>query len=504
VNQELLDKVLKSPRLPSLPTVALEVIDLSQQPDVSISRIADVVRHDPALSSKILKTVNSSFYGQSQTVSTISRALIVLGLNAVKTLALGFSLVGNLKGPGDRNFDHVRYWRRSLYTAAAARTLSQYGGMGRREEAFLGGLLQDLGMMVMSQVLGDEYAVLVEKAGVEHAALGAIEREALGIDHAEVGAALAEAWQLPPLLVAPIRYHETPDAADEEVLSLVRSVALGNRVAEIFLSEEGNHTALDVYHSQADKWFGVKSELADQMLTEISSQTEEMARLFDLPTGGLGNPDEILARANEALSQMTLQSQLHSTQLEQQNKKLVDEVNTDPLTGALNRRAFDAYVAECFQAASTSAPVSVRFSDIDRFKRFNDDHGHAVGDRVLKMYAETLGAAIGVRGKVFRYGGEEFAVVCPVADAAAAAALAEHARRTVEVSAQVRVRDREEGIPITCSIGVATHDGATFDTADALVKAADEGVYAAKSAGRNRVSVWGGTETQEPSVTTNV
>ena len=115
MKQDVLEKVLRSPRLPSLPAVALEVINLAQQ-DVNMNRIAETLRHDPALSSKILRTANSAFYGQSQTISTISRALVVMGLSAVKTLALGFSLVAIIKHPGKTDFDHVGYWRRSLYT----------------------------------------------------------------------------------------------------------------------------------------------------------------------------------------------------------------------------------------------------------------------------------------------------------------------------------------------------------------------------------------------------
>ena len=389
-----------------------------------MERIAETLRHDPALSSKILKTANSALYGQSQTISTITRALLVLGLSAVKTLALGFSLVTTLRRPEDTSFDHVGYWRRSLYTATAARTLSQHLRMARREEVFLGGLLQDLGMVAMSQALGDGYTRLVRQAGADHASLGRLEEDTFGMDHAEVGAALAERWNLPPMLVAAIRFHENPDAAEEDVLPLVRCVALGNRVAEVFLSEETGGRALELYHTQSGAWFDVGSELADQMLREIHQQTDEMARLFDLPTGNLGNAEEILARANEALMQITLHSQ-------QRTKQLVDEVNADSLTGSLNRRAFDACVAECFSSATASRPLSVLFVDIDHFKTFNDTHGHAVGDRVLKVFAATLSAAVGDRGQVFRYGGEEFAVVCPGADVGAAVAAAEEARHAV-------------------------------------------------------------------------
>ena len=479
MNQELLKQVLKSPRLPSLPTIALKVIELAQDPEAEFRDIADVVQHDPALSGKILRTVNSAFYGQERTIGTISRALQVLGLNSVKTLALGFSLVGNLKGADDKGFDHVGYWRRSLYTATAARTLSRSAGLVQQEEAFLGGLLQDLGMVALSQALGTQYGAVLQAAGPRHASLRDYEAAALGVDHAEVGAALAESWGLPPLLVGPIRHHESPGDADDELQGIVRSVALGNRVAEIFLNDRGDGAALDAYHTQAEEWFGLTRAEADTQLRQIHEETEEMGRLFNLPTGNLGNPDEILARANEALMQITLQSQ-------QENRQLITEVTTDALTGASNRRAFDQFVVDQFEKATSGKPISALFIDIDHFKRFNDTYGHAMGDRVLIVFTQTLRRAVAPRGTVFRYGGEEFAVVCPETDATMAAQIAEAARLAIEHDACVLANDGQE-LKITCSIGVATHTGATFDSVARLLKAADQGVYAAKAAGRNCV-----------------
>ena len=456
-----------------------------------MERIAETLRHDPALSSKILKTANSAAFGQLQQVSTITRALFVLGLSAVKTLALGFSLAATLKRPGDTSFDHAGYWRRSLYTATAARTLSEHLRAARREEAFLGGLLQDLGMVAMSQALGDEYARLVRQTAADHASLRRLEQDAFGIDHTRVGAALAEKWNLPPILVAPIRFHESPEAAGEDVLQLVRCVALGNRVAEIFLSEEGGGRALHLYHTQSAEWFDVQDDLASQILREIHQQTDEMARLFDLPTGNIGNAEEILERANEALMQITLQAQ-------QRTRQLVDEVKTDSLTGALNRRAFDECVEEHFNSATAERPVSILFVDVDHFKTFNDTHGHAVGDRVLKVFSATLSAAVGDRGQVFRYGGEEFAAVCPDTDIGAAFVAAEEVRHAVASEARVRKRDYDQQLGITCSIGVATHDGGAFDSVASLVKSADDGLYAAKHAGRNCVRAHSPAQTRTP------
>ena len=409
----------------------------------------------------------------------MSRALQVLGLNSVKTLALGFSLVGNMEQSHGKGFDHVAYWRRSLYTATAARTLSRRAGIVQQEEAFIGGLLQDVGMVALSQALGDEYAEVLAKAGGDHAALRDHELQTLGLDQAEVGAALAESWKLPPLLVAPIRHHEAPDGVDPELLTLVRSVSLGNRVADIFLSADGEGETLETYYTQAKTWFDVPRDEAEPVLKEIHTETEEFGNLFDLPSGNLGNPDEILARANDALMDLTLQSQ-------QENKQLINEVRTDALTGVANRRALDRYVQEQFERATSDSPTSVLFSDLDHFKRFNDRHGHAVGDQVLVVFAETLRKTVGDRGTVFRYGGEEFTIVCPNTDRTTAAGSAELVRRAVEENTEISAEDGRT-LTLTCSIGVATHAGDTFESAEQLVQAADEGVYAAKAAGRNRV-----------------
>jgi HD-like signal output (HDOD) protein len=99
MNDDLLTRVKACPNLPSLPAIAMQVLELAKQADVDIAEIARIISKDPAMSGKILKTVNSSFYGRSQHVSTISHALVILGLQSVKTLVLGFSLVSNLTAP---------------------------------------------------------------------------------------------------------------------------------------------------------------------------------------------------------------------------------------------------------------------------------------------------------------------------------------------------------------------------------------------------------------------
>ena len=125
MNEQLQNRIRQSPNLPSLPAIAMQVLDLAQKADVDIAEIARIISRDPALSSKILRTVNSSFYARSQHVSTISHALVILGLQSVKTLVLGFSLVTSLsKTKGGSGFKYIDYWKRSIFAATAARTIA--------------------------------------------------------------------------------------------------------------------------------------------------------------------------------------------------------------------------------------------------------------------------------------------------------------------------------------------------------------------------------------------
>ncbi len=494
MNEELLQRVLASPRLPSLPAVALKVIELVQQEDVELDEIAAAVKNDPALTARILKTVNSSYYGQAGLVTGVNQALVVLGLRTVKTVALGFSLVPNLQQSAEdgEGFDHISYWKRSLLSATAAKMFADNAGSRFTEEAFLGGLLQDMGMIAMHQVLGEDYEAVTDSAGGHHTALAAAEKEQLGVTHAEVGEQLAHSWNLPALLGYAIRGHHTlldtpadPEAQDEAGAAdfVARCVAIGNLVAEVFVrSAAVSGETLKKLQERAETWFGLTPDATEPLLIQIHEVTAEMQRLFELPAGNLGDAGEILQAANEALLKLSMRQH-------QQTQQLLEDATTDALTKLSNRRAFDQDLDKRFSLARAGAPLSVIFTDVDHFKNFNDSHGHAVGDAVLIAFAQTLKEAVGVAGTVYRYGGEEFAVLCPGVTRRVAAELAERTRHQVAATCNVP-SDTGAKLGVTCSLGVACHDGTTFSRSEVLMKAADRAVYAAKDAGRNRVRVF--------------
>lgn len=489
MNEQLVKKIKQCPSLPSLPAIALQVLEMAQKEHVDIAEIARIISKDPALSSKILRTVNSSFYGRSQSISTISHALVILGLQSVKTLVLGFSLVTNLAKNKAKGFKHLVYWRRSVYAATAARTLAARLQIVQQEECFLAALLMDIGMLVLDQVIGEQYGELHETI-TSHQQLCEAEMAGLGMTHADVSGILAEQWKLPPVLAVPMaRHHGGKGNVDPGLAKLMEVVALAGRCADVFVDDQAAESIAFV-RKTCEENYSIPQADCDGMLDEICTRTKEIAPLFEISIASTTNYEAILKKANEALVELTLKTQQQAATLEQQNQELKVQATTDGLTGLANRVTFDQFMGEAFTAAvAMNKTISLLMIDVDKFKSINDRHGHQVGDGVLKMIGKMLRSVSRSQDMAARYGGEEFCLVMPASNRSTAAAMAESLRRVV----CTRPLDCGEGVklPVTISVGVATYEpGVPFTHHQHLVKAADLAVYAAKHAGRNCVKLF--------------
>lgn len=195
----------------SLPAVAVEVLELTGHPKVDTAALKACLENDPALTGKVLKVVNSSLFGLSREVSDLSQALALLGTKPLKLLVLGFSLP-------ERLFADVagetlgRYWRHTLTKAVAAREICErfFGLSG--DEAFIAGLLADLGLLAMLQDLGPPYAAFLQKVSDGGGDLAKLEEETLGFDHAQLTARLLDEWGLPAALVEAVAAPRDADA----------------------------------------------------------------------------------------------------------------------------------------------------------------------------------------------------------------------------------------------------------------------------------------------------
>jgi len=488
MNQELIDRIRQCPSLPSLPTIAMQVLDLAQKSDVDIAEIARIISKDPALSTKILRTVNSSFYARSQNVSTISHSLVILGLQSVKTLVLGFSLVTNLKNKKSHGFNHLAYWKRSIYAATAARTIAGKINIVQQEEAFLAALLKDIGMLVLDQELGERYGEIYSKI-TTHNDLIPAETEAFGMTHADAGGILADQWKLPPLLTTPIAFHHNSVAVKDPALKkMTELVELSGHCADVFVDAEAAKSIATVRRLCATFYKMTELE-ADALLDEIGKRTKEVAGLFEINIGSSANYENILKKANEALIEMTLQSQMQASNLQVQNQELKIQATTDGLTGLANRATFDQFAVKAMKhALAAGAPLALLMIDVDKFKNINDKHGHPAGDQVLRSLGKLVKTAARTQDLSARYGGEEMALILPGTNRATAAAIAESIRRAI---AAKPISAGSTPIPVTASIGVAAFEpGMPFQEFSQIIKAADLALYAAKHGGRNCVKVF--------------
>lgn len=484
----VMEKVIACPTLPSLPGVALRVLELTRDPNVRMADIADAVHTDPALTAKVLRTINSSYYGLSQPCPSIPRAMSMLGLKAVKSIVLGFSLVDySRSATKGGHFDLQTYFRRGLYSAAAARAIAMHTGACDAEEAFVGALIADIGMLAMFASLKHEYQAAIEGAPEDHDDLAAIESRVFGFDHAELGGELGKRWKFPEQLTECIRWHQAPERCRPQHDKLLKIVRLGNLVAGV-LSLADPRRKLGAFIVSGRDWLQLDREAARSLIETSSRGAAELAKSLEIRTGDRPDTAAILAQAQEQMLAQQIEMQAENRELERKSV-------TDALTGAHNRAFFDATMQERFdQARASGKPLTVIFSDADKFKLVNDNHGHQAGDAVLKELARRLRDVIGNGGYVCRYGGEEFAVILPGLGAPKAAKVGELLRSVIAGKPfDLSPHGVPLALPITISLGVCSMEGPSavkFPTPDALVCAADQCVYSAKRAGRNRVVVW--------------
>lgn len=480
-----IDKVLSCTTLPSLPSVAMRVLELTRDRNVSMSALAETVQTDPALSTKVLKTVNSSYYGLATPCPSIPRAMSMLGLNTVKSIVLGFSLVDftkNLAG-GSGGFDLTSYWKRAMFTAAAARSIAKESRTCDPEEAFVGALVADIGMLASIAALKQEYVSVLAQAPEDHDELVDFERMHVGFDHAQVGGELANRWRLPGQLVACVKHHHSESTTPPAFLDIVRCVVLG-KTAAAALTITDNKRKMGEFLLKSEEWFGFSRDVARELLQSTSKAASELAKLFDIKTGVATNVENILAEAQDQIV-------MSQVELQRQTDELTRKTLTDALTGAFNRAYFNEELAKAFASAkSGNTPLGVIFIDGDRFKSVNDTHGHAAGDAVLKELARRSKEAIGQAGSVCRYGGEEFAIILPNADLAKTSRFAEVVRQSI-CSLPFNLSTYDPSLPtlnVSISAGVSAYQpGVDIVNGDVIVHAADAAVYAAKKSGRNRV-----------------
>lgn len=218
--------------LPLLPGVFARIVELSDDEGATAQELAEVIASDPRLCMQILRIVNSAHFGFARRIASISDATVILGVQAIRNLAVGAS-VADFFGSGGGAVNRAHLWRHSLAVAVAGRMVARRVGEVRAEEAFTAGLLHDFGRLCLEHYMSDAYAEVLDVAVGEACTLSEAEQRVMGVSHAWVSGWLARNWQLPNVLASALENHHRPEAADAEARLLASVVnvadALCNR-----------------------------------------------------------------------------------------------------------------------------------------------------------------------------------------------------------------------------------------------------------------------------------
>lgn len=235
------EQLKASGRLPSPKGVALAILRLTQKEDASMAELARIIKSDPAFVGRLIKAANSVNANPGRPVVSVQEALVVLGMPAVRNLALGLSLLSQYRKGTCQSFDYERFWSASLACGIALQALIQCQRIAQPEEAFSVGLLARIGELALATLYSEEYARILRAASkLRPGELARMEGDAFAMTHCELSAAMLTDWGLPRLFVESVRRHE--DAADpgsEENgrdRMLVRMLALAREIAELCLA----------------------------------------------------------------------------------------------------------------------------------------------------------------------------------------------------------------------------------------------------------------------------
>lgn len=495
--------ILSNPNLPSLPVVALEILELAAREDLDLRTMEKTIERDQAIAVRILRTVNSSYYGLSKPCGSIRQAVALLGVQTVRSLVLGFSLETTLSGISENevSFDFLKYWRRAFYSASAARLLADKVSSVDSEETFITALMQDMGMVALWRIHSDKYLQIVDMAEMKHGDLVSIEQRILDINHAELGSEMARRWRFPELIANAISRHhdDVEDINERDVFS--RVVRLAGIASDMLDADESTSAQkMKVFEQKSADWFGIESADAIALLGTISTEAKKMSKALEIEVGHMPDADQVLARASEMLAVLP-----HTGEEEKQQAA----PKIDPVTGLPNREELISDLEMSYQGAQamtgclSGVNLGLLLLGIDDVRGINERFGDEAGDAALAHVADTgLGILTGLSGAVgiYRFVGAEIAIILRGFEESDALEVAEEIRASL-ARRPVRVEGRSgEGdfTTVSVTVGVGVYDpkkhGSNKETPDALLRSAMCAVTSGRRTGGDCVVLDGDDE----------
>ena len=272
----VLDAVKKVNSIATLPEVTGKIIATVEDPKSTAGTLHKIVSHDPALVTRIMKVVNSAFYGLPGQIGSIERAIVLLGLNAIKNIAVAASLGQLFRGAKlCEGFTAKDLWTHCIAVGVTARELAKQMKLPIADEAFLAGLIHDVGILVALHVYPEKLRTVCEKVKKEGGDFCAVERSICGVDHQQLGACLSEHWRFPKNCQLVAGYHHKPSALGEQSKMLVTLVY----VADTICCQSHHGFNLTAMHQRLDELELRDVNLDSTLIARTAANLDELIKV---------------------------------------------------------------------------------------------------------------------------------------------------------------------------------------------------------------------------------
>jgi HD-like signal output (HDOD) protein len=268
--------------MPSLPTTVSKVLEVCNNPKTSPIDLDHVIQLDPVLMGRVLKLINSAYYGLGTQITSLVRAIIMLGVNTVKNLALSSAVLDRVSSKKDfRALGMEGFWRHSLCVGVTAKLIAKKRGVDPKnlEEYFAAGLLHDIGKIPLNNALAEGYVAAMSMADRERLPLREAELRVLGIDHCEAGGIVSDNWRLTGAIADTVRWHHSLSEYEGEYSDVLRSVA----VADYFANREEIGFSGNRYPEKIDPetyaLLGIDKSLLEELDEPVNAEIEK-AKVF--------------------------------------------------------------------------------------------------------------------------------------------------------------------------------------------------------------------------------
>lgn len=268
--------------LPALPGVVARVLQETANPETSAHAVEKLLRSDQALASKVLRVVNSAYYGLSGQVTSLSQAIMILGMPQVRNLVLSVSAINTMKPKTPRQHETLKlFWLHAFGTAAATQIIAQRKRMrvNDAEALFLGGLLHDIGKLFLYSMFTQTYDQVLKYAHDKQISACEAELKMLGMTHSHIGSTMARSWNLPESMATLIEEHEGPFEGNED--PTVYAVHIGDSVTKHLYYSSDNIVVRPI-DPVAHEWLAFTTEELDALGSETTKKIEEASSLFGL------------------------------------------------------------------------------------------------------------------------------------------------------------------------------------------------------------------------------